>query len=146
MRNNIEVQLEEDEVRFLKEFVTKGIRKAREVYRANTLLLANKGMNNKQIAEVLSIDSQTVYRIKKRYKDRGLESALNDKPRSGQPPKYKERETAEIIALACSSPPKGRKRWTIELLTEESHKIKGLEKINRESVRLILKKQKLSPG
>jgi len=108
---SIAVQLEEGEVRFLKEFVTKGVKKAREVYRANTLLLANKGMTNKQIAEVLSIDNQTVYRIKKRYKDGGLESALNDQPRSGQPPKYKEREKAEIIALACSSPPKGRKKW-----------------------------------
>lgn len=143
---SIVVQLEEEEVRFLKEFVTKGVRKAREVYRANTLLLADKGMNNKQIAEVLSIDSQTVYRIKKRYREGGLESALNDQSRSGQPPKYKEREKAEIIALACSSPPEGRKRWTIELLTGEAHNIKGLEKINRESVRLILKKQKLNLG
>jgi len=131
------VQLEADEVRFLKEFVTKGVRKAREVYRANTLLLANKGMNNKQIADVLSIDSQTVYRIKKRYKEGGLELALNDQPRSGQPPKYKEREKAEIIALACSSPPEGRKRWTIELLTEEAHNINGLEKINRESFQTL---------
>lgn len=138
---NIVVQLEEDEVRFLKEFVTKGFRKVREVYRANTLLLADKGMNNKQIADVLYIDSQTVYRIKKRYKEGGLELALNDKPRSGQPSKYHEREKAEIIALACSSPPEGRKRWTIELLTKQARNIKGLEKINRESVRLILKKQ-----
>ena len=143
---SLEIQLEEGEVKFLNEFVKKGFRKAREVYRANVLILANKGERDKRIAEILSIHRDTVYRIKKRYFEEGLESALKDKPRSGQPRKYKEREKAEIIALACSSPPKGRKRWTIRLLMEEAWNIEGLETINYESVRLILKKAKLSLG
>jgi len=143
---SLEIQLEEGEVRFLNEFVKKGFRKVKEVYRANALLLANKGEKNERIAEILSIHRDTVYRIKKRYIEEGLEAALKEKPRSGQPPKYKEKEKAEIIALACSSPPKGRKRWTIRLLMEEAHNIEGLETVNYESVRLILKKAKLNLG
>lgn len=71
---------------------------------------------------------------------------MKDKPRSGQPPKYQEKEQAEIIALACSSPPEGRKRWTIRLLVEESKEIEGLETINYESMRIILKKTGLNLG
>ena len=56
-------------------------------------------------------------------------------------PGYGEKETAEIIALACSSPPHGRKRWSVRLIVEEMKKKKGFEGINRESVRLILKKR-----
>ncbi len=143
---SLEIRLEEEEVQFLNEFVKKGFRKAREVYRANTLLLADKGKKEAEIAEILSVHRKTIWRIKKRYVEKGLETALKYKPRSGQPIKYDEKKQAEIIALACSYPPEGRKRWSIRLLVEEVHGKEGLEKINRESVRLILKKAGLSLG
>ena len=85
-------------------------------------------------------------RIRKRYLDEGLQSALVDKQRPGQPEKYTERHVAEIMALACTQPPDGRKRWSLTLLTEELRKKQGFETINRESIRLILKKAKLNPG
>jgi transposase len=69
-----------------------------------------------------------------------LPQALEEKPRSGQPKKYNERDEAEIIALTCTKAPDGRNRWTVRLLTEELRKKYGLKSINRESVRLILKK------
>jgi transposase len=69
-----------------------------------------------------------------------------DKPRSGQPRKYTERQEAEIMAQACASPPEGRARWSVRLLTEELRKQKGFETINRENVRLVLKKRRLGLG
>jgi putative transposase len=72
--------------------------------------------------------------------------ALFDKPRSGQPIIYTEKHVAEVIALACSSSPDGRKRWSLSLLTGELRKKEGFETISKESVRLILKKVKLSLG
>lgn len=140
------VQLKENEIKLLKEQIKKGERKAREVYRANILLLANKCEKDKKIAETLSIHRHTVWRIKKRYKEEGIESALKDKPRSGQPKKYKIKQEAEIAAVACTDPPGGRKRWTLELLQEELRKKEGFETINRESIRLILKKTTQSHG
>jgi len=138
--------LEEDEIQFLNGFVKKGCRKAREVYRANVLLLANKGEKDTRIAEILSVHRKTVGMIKKKYVEEGLESALKDKPRSGQPIKYDEKKQAEIIALACSDPPEGRKRWSIRLLVEEIQSKDGFETINYESIRLILKKAGLNLG
>jgi putative transposase len=70
---------------------------------------------------------------------------LVDKPRSGQPVKYSQKHVAEIIALACARPPEGRKRWSLALLCEELRKKEGFETINKETIRLILKKNKLKP-
>ncbi|MGC9444919.1 MAG: helix-turn-helix domain-containing protein [Candidatus Methanospirareceae archaeon] len=53
---------------------------------------------------------------------------------------------AEIITLACTSPPDGRVRWTIRLLAEKLNEREGFETINRETVRLVLKKAKLDLG
>jgi putative transposase len=78
--------------------------------------------------------------------DEGIQSALEDKTITGQPIKYTERHTAEIIAQACTTPPDGRKKWTLVLLTEELKMKEGFETINKESARLILKKTKLNLG
>jgi hypothetical protein len=69
---SLEIQLKEDEVKFLKAFIKKGNKKAREILRANILLVANKGEKDTRIAEILSTHRQTVWRIKKRYIEEGL--------------------------------------------------------------------------
>jgi len=138
--------LGEKEVQYLKEFVKKGQKDAREITRARILLLVNKGKMDTEIVELLDVGRNTVGRIKKRYQEEGLQSALEDKPRTGQPVKYSEKHAAEIIAQACTTPPEGRKKWTLVLLTEEMKKKEGFETINKESIRLILKKAKLNLG
>jgi len=142
----VEVELEEEHRAFLEEFVKKGTKKARAIARANVLLLADKGYSTKDISEIVGVHRRTVWRIKKRYMEQGLESGLEERPRPGQPRKYTERHKAEIIALACTSPPKGRKRWTVRLLRDELQQKPGFEGINRESIRLVLKKRGQSPG
>ena len=135
-------QLEEEENDFLQGFVNK----SKEVLRAIILLFLNKGMTNIEIANLLDIHPNTVSRIKNKFLKEGVNVALFDKQRSGQPQKYGKREEAEIIALACSDPPQGRKSWSIRLITEKLKEKKGFETINRESVRLVLKKAKLNHG
>jgi len=142
----LKIELKKGERSFLKEFMRKGIRKSKAIVRANILLLSDEGYNTEQISKLARVHRQTIWRIKKRYAQEGLDSALEEKPRSGQPPKYKEKEEAQIVALACTNPPEGRKRWTLELMTSSLKKKKGLETINRETIRLILKKTKQSPG
>lgn len=140
------INLEEKEVQYLKDFVKKGQKDARELTRARILLLANKDKMDTEIVELLDVGRNTVGRIKKRYLEEGLQSALEDKPRTGQPIKYSEKHAAEIIAQACTTPPEGRKKWTLVLLTEEMKKKEGFETINKESIRLILKKAKPNLG
>jgi transposase len=118
------------------------LKKSKKEFRLIILtLLNNSDLNQIEIAKILDITPKTVSKIKKRYLGKGLEFALNDKPRSGQPKKYDEDKEAEIIALACTDPPEGRKRWTVRLIAEEMKQKSGFETINRETVRLILKKR-----
>lgn len=138
--------LKRKEIVYLDAFASKGSRKAREIRRARILLLSNKGKKDKEIQDVLHVGRSTIWRTKRSYNNKGIEYALTERQRPGQPPKYKQKEQVEIIACACTSPPAGRKRWTIRLLAEELCKKKGMKTINRESIRLVLKKAKQNPG
>lgn len=139
------IKLKNDEAKFLTNFIRKGKKDARSLTRARILLLANQGKGDTEIAKTLGIGRSTSLRIRKRYLREGLQSALVDKPRSGQPEKYSRKHIAEIIAQACTKPPEGRKRWSLALLCEEMRKKEGFETINKESIRLILKKNKIKP-
>ena len=105
------------------------------------MLLLNQQKRNIDIANTLGVNRSSVWRIKKQYLEEGLKKTLFDKSRPRQPKKYTEKHAAEIIAMACIQPPEGRKRWSLVLLTEEMRKKEEFETINKESIRLILKKQ-----
>lgn len=140
------INLKEKEVEYLHDFLKKGRKSARELTRAHILLFTHEGKTEMEIKDTLRISRATVSNTKKRYREEGLQNALTEKPRSGQPKKYTNKQEAEIIAMACTDPPKGRKRWTIRLLTERMKRRKGFKTINRETIRLTLKKAKLSLG
>ena len=140
------IKLTVKEVEYLSDFVRKGRKSARELTHARVLLLVNQGRTEIEIKDTMGISRTTVSNIKKRYREESLQSALTEKTRPGQPKKYTERHEAEIIAQACTKSPDGRKRWSLTLLTEEMRKKEGLETINRESIRLILKKAKRNHG
>lgn len=142
----IEINLSSDEREYLEQFVKTGTKKARAINRAKVLLFADERYNNDEITKMTGVHRQGIWRTRKRYVDEGLSSVLNEKTRSGQPRKYTPRQEADIIAMACTDPPKGQKRWSIRLLTERMKRRKDFKTINRETVRLILKKQKQSPG
>ena len=135
-----ELKLKSKEVIFLKKFVRKGKKNARTIQRANILLLLNQEETGNFIAEKLNAHRDTVYNIKRRYLDENLDSALFEKYRPGQPVKYNQKKKTEIIAQACTTPPEGRKRWTVRLLAQEMSKQDGFKTINRETIRLTLKK------
>ena len=140
------ISLSVEEVAHLTNFVSRGRKRARELTRARILLLLHDGKTEMEIKETLRISRATVSNIKKRFREEGLQSALSERPRSGQPRKYTDTQEADIIATACTDAPKGRRRWTIRLLTERIKGQTGFETINRETVRLILKKAKLDLG
>ena len=88
----------------------------------------------------------TIWRVKNKYKKVGAQGAIKDELHPGQPPKYKEKEKAEIVSLACTKAPAGRSRWTIELLEKTLKQQEGMQTINRETIRLTLKKMNVSLG
>jgi len=141
-----QIKLKPKELDYLKSFTRSGKKNVREVNRAYILLLLDKGRKSDEIEDFLEVERTAIWRAKKKYLEKGVKYAIKDNKRSGQPQKYRQKEKVEIIALACSDPPKGREKWTLELLTKESRKKEGLETINRESIRLILKKTNVNLG
>ena len=132
---------------WLRQLTKKGKRQSiRVVNRARSLLLLHQGKRETAIAEYLGIERKTVWRTKKRYVNEGLEAALSERPRSGQPRKYTERDQAVLVAVACTNAPEGRKRWTVRLLMERMRSDEGCPTMNRETVRLVLKKTKQNLG
>ena len=130
----------------LRESIHKGTWGVRKVNRAHILLLADEGESDEGIAEALHTSLSTVQRTRQRFVEEGLEAALTERQRFGQPRKLNGRQEAFLIALACSDPPQGRRRWTMELLTDRLVELKIVESISDETVRLRLKKTWSSPG
>lgn len=130
----------------LRAFKKAGGHSLREFNRATILLFLDKGLTISEIESLLEVDRTTIWRIRKRYLEHGLETALKEDDRSGQPSKYTVRHEAELTALACGPVPGGRRRWTIRLLAEELNKQNGFETITYGSVRKLLKKTNLSLG
>lgn len=118
----------------------------RKYNRINILLLLNKGKRNGEIEDFLGVDRITIWRTKCKYQERGIERALEEEDRPGQPKKYATDHEAELAALACGPCPEGRKRWTIRLLTQTLKSKRGFETLNRETVRLALKKMNVNLG
>jgi hypothetical protein len=69
-----------------------------------------------------------------------VETALIDRPRPGTEPKLNAKQEAQLVAIACSEPPPGQKRWTIRLLMEEVMQQKIVDRISFETVRRVVKK------
>lgn len=141
-----ELRLTQRERNYLRDFKKTGAHSIREFNRATVLMFLDKGLSISDIEDLLEVDRTTIWRIKKRYLNDGLERALIDDERSGQPIKYTTDHEAELIALACGPVPEGRRRWTIRLLIEELRKVPGFETITYGSVRKMLKKTNLNLG
>jgi transposase len=140
------VTLTEKERLSLLDLLKKGEVNARMVTRARILLLSAAGATDQSRADVLKVNPQTVRNIRKRFVEEGLEAALQERPRSGAQPKLDSKQEAFLIALACSAPPEGRERWTMQLLADRLVELKIVESISDETVRRVLKKTTLSPG
>lgn len=139
-------KLSEEARTYLRNFKSTGEHSLREFNRATILLFLDKGLTISEIEKLLEVDRTTIWRIKNRYLRYGLEKALTEEARSGQPLKYITHHEAELTALACGPAPEGRRRWSIRLLAEELNKQKGFETITYGSVRKLLKKTNLSLG
>ena len=118
------VRLKEEEREELNQYIRRGKSSARSLTRARILLLADEGQSD----------------------EGGLYSALNEKSRSGAPPKIDARVEAKLTGLACSDPPEGRSRWTLNLLADKLVELGEVDSISGMSVCRVLKKMKSSHG
>ena len=139
------VELRADERATLQELISGGQSAVRRVKRAQILLAAAQGETDSVIARAVGAGTSTVYRTKRRFVEDGLEAALSELPRPGAERKLTGREEALLVAMACSAPPRGRARWTLELLAGELVRRTEHPGISRETVRRRLAEQQLKP-
>jgi len=118
---------------------------ARKLKRAQILLAADAGAGDEEIATNVGVGGSTVYRTKRRFVVGNLEAALREEPRPGAARKLTGKEEALLVATACSSPPAGRARWTLELLAGAMVRRTEHASISRETVRRRLAENNLKP-
>jgi transposase len=118
---------------------------ARKLKRAQILLAADAGASDEEIAVSVGVGGSTVYRTKRRFVGGNLERALSEEPRPGAERKLTGKEEALLVATACSNPPAGRARWTLDLLADEMVKLTAHESLSRETVRRRLAENDLKP-
>jgi transposase len=140
------VDLTSEEREELLRLIRRGKPSARKVNRARILLKADEGLKDEEIVKALNTGRATVERVRKRFVQEGLESALNERRRVGRERKLSGREEAHFVALACSDAPEGHKRWTLRLLADKMVELEITEAISHETVRQLLKKTNLSLG
>jgi len=139
------VILSKRERKILKEIISKGKNSVRIIKRAYVLLKTDRQKTDETIAEELNISQRTVQRIRTKFVTAGLKSALYDAPRTGQPAKLDNKAEAHLIALACSKAPKGRNRWTLELLQKRMLRDKKVKTISTVSIWSYLTNRGIKP-
>ncbi|HSA67030.1 MAG TPA: IS630 family transposase [Methyloceanibacter sp.] len=139
------VDLSENERGELQAMLSGGKHAVRKLKRAQILLASDAGIPDETIARSVGVGGATVYRTKRRFVEGNLDEALNEEPRPGASRKLTGKEEALLVATACSSPPEGRARWTIELLAEEMVRLTDHDDLSRETVRRRLAENELKP-
>lgn len=140
------VTLRDDERKLLKELIKKGKGSARRLTRAHILLLADENKTDETIATTLHTSIPTIERTRKKFVEGNVDWALSDKPHPKRGSKLNAKGRARLVATACSKPPEGWAKWSMQMLADRLVELKIVEEISDETVRLELKKTNLSLG
>lgn len=152
MRKKYHVRLSADERSRLTDLITVGSAAARVQAHARILLKADAGSAgpawiDADIATAVDVGVRTVERVRERWVLDGLEAALRPKLTTApRPRKLDGEQEAHLIALACSAPPVGKRRWSVRLLAKELVRLEIVDGIAPETVRTMLKKTTSNPG
>ena len=145
------VRLTDTERGMLDGRVHTGTGAARTLTHARILLKADCGPDgpawtDAMISTALDVSIPTIERVRRTLVLEGFDAALQRKPAPPRPRKLDGRQEAHLIALACSTPPEGHKRWTLRLLADKLVALEDLDGLAPETVRQILKKTCSNPG
>ncbi|MEA2754066.1 MAG: hypothetical protein QOJ54_355 [Aliidongia sp.] len=141
------VDLSEEERERLTTLIQTGKHPAQKLLKARILLKADasdtgEGWSDQQIATALETSVDTVARTRQRLVEEGVEAALTRKhsPNSARKRIFDGVAEARLITLACSEPPPGRARWTLQLLEEKVVELNIVERASDNTIGRTLKK------
>src|SRR5277367_803916 len=141
------VTLGGDERERLNALIQKGTNPARQILKARIPLRADaseagEAWSDGQIAEALDTSIDTTARTRQKLVEEGLDAALSRKhsPNSARKRIFDGAAEAKLIALACSPPPRGRKRWTLTLLETAVVQLNIVDRASDNTIGRTLKK------
>ena len=147
------VTLTSEERFLLRHLVSSGKAAARKLTHARILLLADASPDgparaDADIEQVLGVGVSTIHRVRQRFVLESFDAALSPRPSPTRPQKVKVQGAVEhaLLELACSDPPKGRSRWTLQLLADQLGVLGKLPSVSLETVRQVLKKTRFNRG
>lgn len=154
MKSRYEVKLSEDERKLLTGIVKRGRGPAYRIKHAHILLHADAGRakrekSDEEIAGLFHCHSQTVFNVRKKYCQQGLQAVIERKHRETPPipRKLDGAKEARLITMACSQPPEGYAGWTLDLLADKMIELKIVDSISGKTIGRVLKKRvKASPA
>lgn len=129
----------------LRTLIGRGAAPARFLTHARILLKADQGeggagWSDAAIAGALDVHAATVARVRRQYVAEGPEAALARRaPRREYTRTLDGEQEARLIAVACSTPPPGRERWSLRLLADELVRLEVVERASYETIRQTLK-------
>lgn len=136
----------------LEDLIRTGKRAAAALIHARILLKADvgeggPGWDDGRLTEAVGCGASTVSRVRQAFVEEGLAMALfRKKPTGRQYRKLDGVQEAQLVALACGSPPGGRHRWTLRLVADRLVELAVVDSISPACVRVTLKKTTSSPG
>lgn len=150
MNIRYKVELDDAERAELRKLIAGGSPAARKVKRAQILLAVDQArdgqrLTDEQVAAALAVGTSTVYRVKRRLVELGMDAALSEEARTGGVRMTTAQEDAKLIALACSKPPCGRAKWTLKLLADKWVELVEIDSASSETVRRRLAENDLKP-
>lgn len=147
------VTLTSDERTFLQQLISSGKAAARKLTHARILLLADGSPEgpaslDEDIEQALGVGASTIHRVRQRFVLESFDAALHPRPSPARPQKVKIQGAVEqaLLELVCSTPPKGRSRWTLQLLADQLVVLHKLSNVSLETVRQALKKTVFNLG
>ena len=147
MKKRYFLNLTDEERAWLEDLVASRASKLRR-QRARILLAVDEGATDEEVADSVEVDVTTVERIRKRCVLEGIAAALERKKQSTPSRKrvLDGRAEAKLVQIACSSPPSGRDRWTINMLADRLVELEVVEAVSATTVQRTLKKTRRSHG
>jgi transposase len=147
----VSVYLNDHQREVLHRLVRTGIHPSARVRRAQILLKADVDgpdvWSDTRIGKTLGCSFMTVRRVRQQFVAEGMDATLHRKrPTGRQYRKLDGKQEARLVAIACSSAPQGRSRWTMTLLADRLVELKVVESIDPATVWRTLKKTRSSLG
>src|SRR5579864_825744 len=141
------VTLRAEERERLEALIRTGKHSARKLLRARILLKADaseagEALTDSQIAVGLHTSVMTVARVRQQLVGEGVNGVLTPKrsPNSARRRIFDGASEAKLIALACSTPPEGSARWTLQMLESKVVELNIVARASDNTIGRTLKK------